>query len=222
LIPQGNKQRKIMREDEMEDLVGTVSQTFLGLTVHCARCHDHKFDPVSQKEYYQLSSALAGVRRGSRRLPPETDPTPRKRRIERLEDNINKMEHQVRSMVHRERTGQPTVQPQPPAPIARWTFDVDLKDSIGTLHGEAKGSARIEDGALVLNGKDAYVETVPLTIALAEKTLEVWVRLDTTDQRGGAAFTVQTLKGDKFDAIVFGENEPNEKLRGSRGKTWLQ
>ena len=38
----------------MEDYVGTVGQTFLGLTTNCARCHDHKFDAVSQREYYQF------------------------------------------------------------------------------------------------------------------------------------------------------------------------
>jgi hypothetical protein len=71
LRPQGDKMRKIMREDEMEDLVGTVSQTFLGLTMHCARCHDHKFDPIRQKEYFQMASALAGVHRGDRKLPKD-------------------------------------------------------------------------------------------------------------------------------------------------------
>ena len=43
--------------DLADEQIDTVSQAFLGLTVACARCHDHKFDPVSQREYY----ALAGV-----------------------------------------------------------------------------------------------------------------------------------------------------------------
>ena len=60
--------RAVVRQDEMEDYVSTVGQAFLGLTVHCARCHDHKFDPILQREYYQLSAALSGVRPGDRKV----------------------------------------------------------------------------------------------------------------------------------------------------------
>jgi hypothetical protein len=66
---QSDAMRQVVRQDELEDIVGTVGQTFLGLTVHCARCHDHKFDPVRQIEYYRLTAALAGVRQGERDLP---------------------------------------------------------------------------------------------------------------------------------------------------------
>jgi mono/diheme cytochrome c family protein len=49
------------RFDGLDDIVATTGQVFLGLTVDCARCHDHKIDPIPQKDYYRLLSFLAGV-----------------------------------------------------------------------------------------------------------------------------------------------------------------
>ncbi len=56
------------RQDELDEVVKTVSAAFLGLTAGCARCHDHKFDPISQKDYYSLQAVFAGLRYGNRRL----------------------------------------------------------------------------------------------------------------------------------------------------------
>ena len=52
------------REEQLEEMVGAVGQTFLGLTVQCARCHDHKFDPIPQVDYYRMKSVLEGVDHG--------------------------------------------------------------------------------------------------------------------------------------------------------------
>lgn len=66
-----------LREEELEDMVSAVGQTFLGLTVNCARCHDHKFDPIPQRDYYRLKAALEGVRHGNRPWPGPAGEPPR-------------------------------------------------------------------------------------------------------------------------------------------------
>ena len=53
--------REQARYDELDDIVATTGQTFLGLTVNCARCHDHKLDPIPQKDYYSLVSFFQGT-----------------------------------------------------------------------------------------------------------------------------------------------------------------
>lgn len=56
------------RADELHDMINTTSTAFLGLTVACARCHDHKFDPIPQRDYYALKAVLEGVQHGERPL----------------------------------------------------------------------------------------------------------------------------------------------------------
>jgi hypothetical protein len=48
--------------EEWEERIDAIGGTFLGLTVACARCHDHKFDPVTTQDYYALAGVLASIR----------------------------------------------------------------------------------------------------------------------------------------------------------------
>jgi hypothetical protein len=216
LKPQGDKQLKIMRADEVEDLVGTVSQSFLGLTVHCARCHDHKFDPITQIEYYQLASALAGVRRGDRNLPVAGDVAGMQMLLEAVSSKLTKMDAEARAgIVAAQLNADAAGRPEPLEPISSWNFDVDLRDQIGSAHGEAKGGAVISGGMLILDGKDDFVETAKSRVELTEKTLEAWVQLDNLDQRGGGVISLQNVDGGQFDAIVFNERDPGQWMAGS-------
>ncbi|MEX2558947.1 MAG: DUF1553 domain-containing protein, partial [Pirellulales bacterium] len=76
--------RAVAREEELEGIAGTVAQTYLGLTVNCARCHDHKFDPVHQAEYYRFAAALGGVRFGQRESLSEAGRAEAKRQRDEL------------------------------------------------------------------------------------------------------------------------------------------
>jgi mono/diheme cytochrome c family protein len=50
----GNQRLEKHRWDELDDAISTTSEVFLGLTLGCARCHDHKYDPTSQRDYYSM------------------------------------------------------------------------------------------------------------------------------------------------------------------------
>ena len=55
------RSRLDVQAEEWAEKVDTVSQTFLGLTVACARCHDHKFDPITTRDYYAMAGVFASV-----------------------------------------------------------------------------------------------------------------------------------------------------------------
>jgi mono/diheme cytochrome c family protein len=60
------------RADELHDMVSTTGSTFLGLTVGCARCHNHKFDPIPQTDYYAVKAVFEGVLHGDRKMRTPT------------------------------------------------------------------------------------------------------------------------------------------------------
>ena len=62
--------KKIALNLDRDDMVTTVATSFLSLTLHCARCHDHKFDPLTQDDYYGMQAVFAGAIRGERPFGP--------------------------------------------------------------------------------------------------------------------------------------------------------
>src|SRR5262249_49955596 len=60
----GDADKEKMVSDMVDDQIDTVGKAFMGLTLGCARCHDHKFDPLAQHDYY----ALAGIFYSTRML----------------------------------------------------------------------------------------------------------------------------------------------------------
>lgn len=83
--------------DEWEERVDATSRTFLGLTVACARCHDHKFDPISSEDYYALAGVFASCRQTERAMLPEPVYAPvakAKQEVEKLQREIAELKKQ--------------------------------------------------------------------------------------------------------------------------------
>jgi mono/diheme cytochrome c family protein len=62
LGPEGGGGGERGRQDALDDIITTTSLTFMGMTVGCARCHDHKFDPIPQKDFYRIQAVFAPTR----------------------------------------------------------------------------------------------------------------------------------------------------------------
>ncbi|MFN0100608.1 MAG: PSD1 and planctomycete cytochrome C domain-containing protein [Bryobacteraceae bacterium] len=102
--------KKTARMDELDDMVTTTFHSFQALTVNCARCHDHKFDPIPTKDYYSLTSVFGGVGFGTREVTTdeakrdyEAAAKPLQAELARVQKALDGIEAPVRTRMMRER-----------------------------------------------------------------------------------------------------------------------
>jgi hypothetical protein len=80
--------------EEWEERIDAVGRTFLGLTLACARCHDHKYDPISTEDYY----ALAGVMAGTRLIDRPIIPAPEAAVVQQARERIAAIQEQIKAL----------------------------------------------------------------------------------------------------------------------------
>ena len=105
--------------------------------------------------------------------------------------------------------------PAGPKPLAAWDFGKGTEDLVGNLNLNLQGTAKVKNGMLILDGRNGFARSTPLSQPLKAKTLEAWVQLNQLNQRGGGVISLQTRNGVTFDSIVFGEQEPGHWMAGS-------
>jgi len=104
----------MQRQNELDDMINTTGTAFLGLTLGCARCHNHKFDPISQTDYYSLQAIFAGVKHGDRSLPI---PKSQQQKLERTVKQIASLQVELEKYRHKKKSPSKLVQAAGKTPL---------------------------------------------------------------------------------------------------------
>jgi mono/diheme cytochrome c family protein len=103
LGPDNNIKTERTRMDELDDILATTGLTFLGMTVQCARCHNHKFDPIPQKDYYRMQAVFFSTKAVDYPLV-DKDVVARynaeQKRIDKLQEPIKKAKSELEKPYH--------------------------------------------------------------------------------------------------------------------------
>ncbi len=168
-IQDGTVDKEIARYLDRDDMLTTTMSTFTSTTVHCARCHDHKFDPVSIEDYYGLQAVFAGVDRVDR--PYEADPEVGRRRQLLAEEKALLDQGQLPpgAIDHGE-----TIQA-----VAEWarallrgsrSWSVFPPHTV-TTSSSATTTSILEDGSVLFGGEPPEKDTYHFTLRPGEQTV---------------------------------------------------
>ncbi|HKD06004.1 MAG TPA: PSD1 and planctomycete cytochrome C domain-containing protein [Bryobacteraceae bacterium] len=86
------------RYEYLDDMIGTIGRGVLGLTVNCARCHNHKFDPISQKDYYKMQASLFGYVETDYPLAPKEVVEAHRQKNAELDAEIAPLQRRIREL----------------------------------------------------------------------------------------------------------------------------
>ncbi len=163
------KEFESARYDELDDMISTTGAAMLGMTIGCARCHDHKFDPIPMRDYYRMLSTFATTIRSE--IDLDLEPQEHARKLAAWENRHSEV---VAALKAYERDRLPAAftkwianPPEVEAAPSTWMLLANLEAS--SRHGAT--FAPQEDGSLLVRGKNPKDDEWVLRTTLAGGTL---------------------------------------------------
>lgn len=157
------------RYDELDDVVGTIGVAFLGLSTGCARCHDHKFDPIPASDYYRLVANFATTIRSIKSIEVQSEET-----AKRLAEWEEKTVELTNALSHYERA---TIDPG----MSQWIQDGDLPplnefgdwsilEPTDVVSRDGATLTRRTDGSWLASGNNPASDEYRISVVLAAGT----------------------------------------------------
>ena len=204
---------------DRDDMVTQTMAAFASVTANCARCHDHKSDPITQEDYYSLQAVFAGVGKGE----VEYDPDPRvhraRRRWSRLADAAEKNEVDV------------LLEPEQASLIAGWEKEVaggaaewtPLTPEIFLSRDGVASLKRLDDGSVLAGGKLPDVEIYTVVAATTNAAITA-IRLEaladaSLPEKGPGRNANGNFHLSGFEARVFREGASASEALAIKGAT---
>ena len=124
------------RMDELDDNVATTAQTFLAVTVQCARCHNHKFDPIPQKDYYRMQAVFFSTKEIDYPLVSDEDVAKHKAENKAVDEQQKPLKEQLKEIEkpHREVLFQARLDELPPYYREAWETAGDKRTTAQRLN----------------------------------------------------------------------------------------
>ncbi len=204
---------------DRDDMVTQTMAAFASVTANCARCHDHKSDPITQEDYYSLQAVFAGVGKGD----VEYDPDPRvhrvRRRWSRLADAAEKNDVDV------------LLEPEQAPLIARWEEELvgggaewtTLTPETFLSRDGVASLKRLDDGSVLAGGKLPDVEIYTVVAVTTNSTITA-IRLealtdDSLPEKGPGRNANGNFHLSGFEARVFREGASASEALAIKGAT---
>ncbi|MDQ3012410.1 MAG: DUF1549 and DUF1553 domain-containing protein, partial [Acidobacteriota bacterium] len=146
-----NADNEQTRSDELDDMVTTTSTVFLGLTVGCARCHDHKYDPIPQKDYYRMQAAFFPFKKTEKLLATDQEKSAHTAANKAIDEKVRPVKAKIAAIEKRVREK---------LMAEKVEFQVRLSESAGVVNDQNREQYRKETAARLAKAVNLQPEEI--------------------------------------------------------------